>query len=169
MGYPMELSQLNVQNLVPEAMRKGSVDEFLAKLPSMDQEMAQLLSKARERKEVLRYVGTINPSGKSTVELKSYAASHAFAGLTGSDNIVAFKTQRYHSQPLIVRGPGAGPEVTAGGVFADLLRLVNYVGGSRTNDSKTASSSITLPRSERHSSQLLCEDYPRPPKELSHA
>ena len=63
------------------------------------------------------------------VELKSYPRSHAFAGTSGSDNIVAFKTQRYHTQSLIVQGPGAGPDVTAGGVFADLLRLASYVGG----------------------------------------
>ena len=53
---------------------------------------------------------------------------HPFAQLKGSDNIIAFTTQRYATQPLIVRGPGAGAEVTAGGVFSDLLRLAAYLG-----------------------------------------
>jgi aspartokinase/homoserine dehydrogenase 1 len=53
---------------------------------------------------------------------------HPFAQLSGSDNIIAFTTQRYSAQPLIVRGPGAGAEVTAGGVFSDLLRLAAYLG-----------------------------------------
>ena len=63
-----------------------------------------------------------------SVELRRYAKSHAFAQLEGSDNIIAFTTLRYFKQPLIVRGPGAGAEVTAGGVFSDLLRLASYLG-----------------------------------------
>ena len=54
--------------------------------------------------------------------------THPFAQLSGTDNIISFTTQRYNKQPLVVRGPGAGPEVTAGGVFGDLLRLAAYLG-----------------------------------------
>jgi aspartokinase/homoserine dehydrogenase 1 len=60
--------------------------------------------------------------------MRRYAIDHPFATLTGSVNIVSFQTVRYNSQPMIVRGPGAGPEVTAGGVFADLLRLASFLG-----------------------------------------
>ncbi len=67
-------------------------------------------------------------SGKGSVELRRYPASHPFAQLQGSDNIIAFTTKRYFKQPLIVRGPGAGAEVTAGGVFSDLLKLASYLG-----------------------------------------
>ncbi len=67
-------------------------------------------------------------NGKGSVELRRYPKSHPFAQLQGSDNIIAFTTQRYHKQPLIVRGPGAGADVTAGGVFSDLLRLAAYLG-----------------------------------------
>ena len=66
----------------------------------------------------------------ASVRLKRYAATHPFARISGTDNIFAFKTARYNAQPLVVQGPGAGPDVTAGGVFADLLRLAAYVGGS---------------------------------------
>jgi aspartokinase/homoserine dehydrogenase 1 len=77
---------------------------------------------------VLKYAGIIEEDGSCTVGLKEYPREHPFARITGSDNIVAFTTARYDSQPLVVQGPGAGPQVTAGGVFADLLRLASYLG-----------------------------------------
>lgn len=129
MGLELELNDIRIESLVPESLRKGSVDEFLKSLTRHDQAMTDRLNEARNRNEVLRYVGVVNPQGQCSVELKSYPRSHAFAGTSGSDNIVAFTTQRYHTQSLIVQGPGAGPDVTAGGVFADLLRLASYVGG----------------------------------------
>jgi bifunctional aspartokinase / homoserine dehydrogenase 1 len=77
----------------------------------------------------LRYVGVIDIVNKrGLVELKRYKNDHPFAQLSGSDNIIAFTTTRYRDQPLIVRGPGAGAEVTAGGVFSDILRLASYLG-----------------------------------------
>ena len=66
--------------------------------------------------------------GKGRVELRRYKKNHPFAQLSGSDNIIAFTTMRYKEQPLIVRGPGAGAQVTAGGIFSDLLRLASYLG-----------------------------------------
>ncbi len=71
---------------------------------------------------------TRSQSGKGSVELRRYPAAHPFAQLQGSDNIIAFTTRRYTKQPLIVRGPGAGADVTAGGVFSDLLKLAAYLG-----------------------------------------
>ena len=64
----------------------------------------------------------------SSVPLRSYPVEHPFARIQLTDNIVLFRTRRYHENPLIVQGPGAGPDVTAGGVFADLLRLAAYLG-----------------------------------------
>jgi aspartokinase/homoserine dehydrogenase 1 len=91
----IELSDVEIESLVPEALRRA----------------------------VLRYVGVVTAEGRAKVALLPYAQSHAFAGLAATDNVIAFSSARYASQPLVVRGPGAGPEVTAGGVFADLLRL----------------------------------------------
>lgn len=65
---------------------------------------------------------------KGVVELRRYKKDHPFAQLSGSDNIIAFTTRRYNKQPLIVRGPGAGAQVTAGGIFSDILRLASYLG-----------------------------------------
>lgn len=129
MGLELELNDIRIESLVPENLRMGSVEEFLENLPQHDEAMTDRVKQARARDEVLRYVGVVNPEGQCSVELKSYPRTHAFAGTSGSDNIVAFTTQRYHTQSLIVQGPGAGPDVTAGGVFADLLRLASYVGG----------------------------------------
>ena len=129
MGLEVELADVRIESLVPESLRQGTREEFLERLPEHDQAMLDLLTQARGRGEVLRYVGMVHSEGQCSVELKSYPQSHAFAGTSGSDNIVAFTTQRYHTQALIVQGPGAGPEVTAGGVFADLLRLASYLGG----------------------------------------
>jgi aspartokinase/homoserine dehydrogenase 1 len=119
---------VSVQNLVPESLRKLSVADFMKELPAFDSEMEKLLKQTRDRGEVLRYVGRITPDGKAEVRLTPYPANHPFAALNGSDNIVAFHTRRYSAQPLIIRGPGAGPEVTAAGIFADLLRLASYLG-----------------------------------------
>lgn len=129
MGLERELAEVRIESLVPESLRTGSIEEFFKLLPEHDRAMTGLLERARDRGEVLRYVGVVDPRGECSVELKTYPRTHAFAGTSGSDNIVAFQTQRYHTQSLIVQGPGAGPGVTAGGVFADLLRLASYLGG----------------------------------------
>lgn len=112
MGVEIEVADVKLESLVPET----------------DATMAKKLADAAAAGEVLRYVGVVDASGKATVSLRRYAKSHAFARITGSDNIFAFTTARYAKQPLVVQGPGAGPEVTAGGVFADLLRLASYLG-----------------------------------------
>jgi aspartokinase/homoserine dehydrogenase 1 len=77
---------------------------------------------------VLRYVGRVTAEGRATVGLVELERKHAFANIALTDNVVRYATDRYCNNPLIVQGPGAGPEVTAGGVFADLLRLATYLG-----------------------------------------
>ena len=91
------------------------------------------MSKKRQIAEdaggVLRFVGVVDMvNQKGEVKLQTYKNDHPFAQLSGADNIIAFTTTRYKAQPLIIRGPGAGAEVTAGGVFSDLLRLASYLG-----------------------------------------
>ncbi len=127
-GLDLELGAVRVESLVPDSLRAGSVAEFLVQLREHDGVIREMVQTAQERGEVLRYVGVIAATGECSVGLKSYPQAHAFAGTTGSDNIVAFTTARYHTQSLIVRGPGAGSDVTAAGLFADLLRLASYLG-----------------------------------------
>lgn len=133
-GLSLELDQIDVQNLVPTPLREEpSVQAVLERLPDYDQSLQKQVEQADEKGEVLRYVGSLQwPDGEGApqvkVALRPYPLTHAFARITGSDNIIAIRTRRYHTQPLIIQGPGAGPEVTAGGVFADLLRLAAHLG-----------------------------------------
>lgn len=126
----VELDSIPVENLVPEPIRNTeSVEEFMSKLPEYDTSMSEKVARAEEAGECLCYVGVVDcESGTGRVELRQYPKSHPFAQLSGSDNIISFTTQRYFQQPLIVRGPGAGAEVTAGGIFSDMLRLAAYLG-----------------------------------------
>jgi bifunctional aspartokinase / homoserine dehydrogenase 1 len=128
MGLPLELVDVEVENLVPEELRACSIGEFLARLPAHDARMRELCEAARCESKVLRYVGRLTATGKATVSLELLEARHAFANIALTDNVVRFVTDRYCDNPLIVQGPGAGPAVTAGGVFGDLLRLASYLG-----------------------------------------
>jgi aspartokinase/homoserine dehydrogenase 1 len=128
MGLTLEISDVQVEGLVPEALTRCSVEEFMARLPESDAAMAAALADARAKNQVLRYVGRIDAGGKATVGLMRLNAKHAFANIALTDNVVRFATRRYCDNPLIVQGPGAGPEVTAAGVFSDLLRLSAYLG-----------------------------------------
>ena len=126
MGLEVEMDSVQVESMVPEDLRAASVEEYLNSLGKHDQTIVDLLSSAGGA--VLRYVGTIDADGSMSAGLCTYPREHPFANLTGSDNIVSFQTARYNAQPMIVRGPGAGPAVTAAGVFADLLRLASFLG-----------------------------------------
>lgn len=129
MGRMVELDDVKVQSLVPaELERVPTAEEFMERLASFDGRISELRAAAEASGEVLRYVGTVGPEGAPTVELRRFSASHPFARVASGDNIIAFTTSRYAAHPLIVQGPGAGPEVTAGGVFADLLRLAAHLG-----------------------------------------
>jgi aspartokinase/homoserine dehydrogenase 1 len=128
MGLTLEMSDVEVIGLVPPALDGCSVDEFMRRLPEFDASMAATLKEAKEQGEVLRYVGRVEADGTATVRLTRLDAKHAFANIALTDNVVRFATRRYCDNPLIVQGPGAGPEVTAAGVFSDLLRLSAYLG-----------------------------------------
>jgi aspartokinase/homoserine dehydrogenase 1 len=128
MGLELELADVSIETLVPAGLESGSIEEFMARLPRHDATMRERLEAARGRGKVLRYVGRLTSEGAASVGLVELDAKHAFANIALTDNVVRFATRRYCDNPLIVQGPGAGPEVTAGGVFADLLRLAAYLG-----------------------------------------
>jgi aspartokinase/homoserine dehydrogenase 1 len=127
-GMPLSLSDVEVESLVPHALRDADRDGFMAGLESLDAPMLQRLLVARERGCVLRYVARLQDDGSARVALLELPADHAFAHLRLTDNCVQFTTRRYCDNPLIVQGPGAGPEVTAAGVFSDLLRVAGSLG-----------------------------------------
>jgi aspartokinase/homoserine dehydrogenase 1 len=128
MGLKLEMSDVEVASLVPADLAAGSSEQFLAGLSRHDQPMRERYEQARSRGHVLRYIGAVAADGRATVGLTELDQRHAFANIALTDNVVRFATARYCDNPLIVQGPGAGPAVTAGGVFADLLRLATYLG-----------------------------------------
>lgn len=86
------------------------------------------MAEAESTNQILRYVGVVNvKEGKCEVALRKYPQSHPLASLKGTDNMIIFKTARYQDQPLVIQGPGAGAEVTAMGVFSDLLALLKQI------------------------------------------
>ena len=122
-GYELSLEDVAVESLVPAALQGASVDDFMACLHEVDASFAQRLADARARGNVLRYVAQFKPGQQPSVGLVELPGEHAFANLRLTDNVVQFTTRRYCDNPLVVQGPGAGPEVTAAGVFADVLRV----------------------------------------------
>ena len=109
---------------MPEALTDTSVEEFLDRLVDFDEPLALRFESASAKDKVLRYVADVNlKNGAACVRLEAYPLDHPFANINLTDNIVQFVTRRYCENPLIIRGPGAGPDVTAAGIFADLLRL----------------------------------------------
>lgn len=127
LGYKTEISEIPVRNLVPEDLREVSLEEFFSRLEEMDEEISSLYETARKDGKKLRYTGCVE-DGKCRVDLAFYDEKHPFSQASGTDNVIQFTTERYKVQPLVIKGPGAGPQVTAAGVFADILRLGEYLG-----------------------------------------
>ena len=127
LSLPLEIGQFPVRSLVPEALQACSIQEFLDRLPEFDAEVETLYREAAAANRSLRYVATLDADGNAAVGLEAVDDDHPFCNINLTDNIVQFETERYSQNPLVIQGPGAGPEVTAGGVFSDLLRLANYL------------------------------------------
>jgi aspartokinase/homoserine dehydrogenase 1 len=127
LGQAIEIGDFPVQNLVPEAFQDCSVESFLEQLPQFDDEMKSMVESAAAENKKLRYIAHLDASGAAGVSLEAVDASHSFSNINLTDNIVQFETARYSENPLVIQGPGAGPDVTAGGVFSDLLRLASFL------------------------------------------
>lgn len=127
-GIDFELKDINIENLVPLKARKVKrIDDFFKILKSADSVFEERKVLAQKNNCALRYIA-IYENGKATVKLVEVDQSHPFYNLKGNDNIIALQTQNYSTQPLIIRGRGAGADFTASGIFADILRIINYLG-----------------------------------------
>lgn len=122
-GRPLALEQIAVESLVPAALAGLPREEFMQRLAELDAPMAAKLAAARAEGGVLRHVARLDQAGHASVRLMVLPAAHPFAHTRLTDNVVQFTSRRYCDNPLLVQGPGAGPDVTAAGVFADLLRI----------------------------------------------
>ena len=130
-GWQMSLPDVQLESLVPASMRDLDRQTFLGRLQELDVELSGRLAAARSRGCVLRYVAKLTSKGAAQVGLREVRASSALANILPTDNLVQFTTERYRDNPLVVKGPGAGPEVTAMGIFGDLLRVARALGTQR--------------------------------------
>lgn len=122
-GHEIEASDVDLGAILPEScLTATSVDEFYTELLKADQYFNILKEKAAAENKVIRYIGKLE-DGKVSISMQMVDEKHPFYALSGSDNIISFTTERYKERPLVVKGPGAGAEVTAGGVFADLVNV----------------------------------------------
>lgn len=122
-GFDLDEHEVEVGNLVPSALRDLEVDVFRARAHELDGALAQRLESARAQGKVLRYLATLDARGRARVALHAVDATHPAARLSGCDNLFALTTTRYHTRPLLIQGAGAGPEVTAQALLADVLTL----------------------------------------------
>ncbi|GAB2556390.1 hypothetical protein GCM10027065_28960 [Rhodanobacter koreensis] len=123
-GFSLGTDEVDVQGLVPEPLRALDTEAFLARLEELDEPLARLHAEAKSRGNVLRFLARLNQRGRARVGLVEVPLTHPAARLYGTDNQFALTTTRYNTQPLVIQGPGAGPEVTAQALLGDVLALI---------------------------------------------
>jgi bifunctional aspartokinase / homoserine dehydrogenase 1 len=123
-GHALEMEEITNLVFLPESCMKGSVADFYVAMEKEETQFKKLFDAAAADGKKLKFVASYE-DGKATVGLRHVGASHDFYHLYGKDNIVLFYTDRYPEQPLVIKGAGAGAEVTASGVFADIIRAAN--------------------------------------------
>nr|MBC7611540.1 bifunctional aspartate kinase/homoserine dehydrogenase I [Pseudopedobacter sp.] len=122
-GIEMEAGDVKLGEIIPESCAKApSVADFYQELKNSNEYFEQMKKDAEKAGKVLRYIGKLE-NGKVEISMQAVGANHPFYALSGSDNIIAFTTDRYNETQMVVKGPGAGAAVTAAGVFADLVKV----------------------------------------------
>ena len=126
-GLKAELEDIEVQSILPEACLKAdSINSFFKELEKVDDYFEQMKNNAESANKKLRFMASLE-NGKARVALEAVDSNHPFYILSGSDNIISYVTKRYLERPLVVKGPGAGAEVTAGGIFAEIIQVSHYL------------------------------------------
>ncbi len=123
-GYRIEQEDVEIQPLIPKKYFDGSVDDFMAGINRLDEEFERRRREADSRGERFRYVAKMD-RGNARVSLECVASGHPFFNLEGSNNVIMITTERYKEYPMVIKGYGAGADVTAAGVFADIISIAN--------------------------------------------
>ena len=126
-GYDIEPGQVRVESLVPEGCQAGTADDFFENSDVLNEQMLQRYEAAQELGLVLRYVARFDANGKARVGVEAVRPDHALAALLPCDNVFAIESRWYRDNPLVIRGPGAGRDVTAGAIQSDLNRLAQLL------------------------------------------
>lgn len=125
-GLPLEMKDIKVEQILPDAcMKAKTIEKFYDELEKANGFFEKRRATAEKKNKVLRFIARLD-NGKASIVLDEVDASHPFYNLSGSDNIISFTTARYAERPLVIKGPGAGAEVTAAGVFAEIIAIGNY-------------------------------------------
>ncbi len=126
-GLDIEPQSIRVESLVPKELQNISLDDFLDNSQLLNERLAERLAKAQREDKVLRYVARLERNGKATVGVEALEKDHPLANLLPCDNIFAIESRWYKDNPLVIRGPGAGREVTAGAIQSDLNLLSSFL------------------------------------------
>lgn len=126
LGRRIELSDIDLTSLYPESMSNLTVNEFFKKVHQLDGLYQKQIDNAKKKNQTLRFVATVG-ARKCTVGLETVSKDSDLGGLKGPDNIIVFKTKRYFDRPMVIKGPGAGIQVTAAGIFGDILTIANMI------------------------------------------
>ena len=119
------MENINVNNILPQSCIDAlTVDDFFDELEKADEVFKKMADDAKVNNQKLCFVATL-AEGKVDVDLVAVGSDHPFSSLSGSDNMISYTTKRYEQNPLVIKGPGAGAEVTAAGVFADMISISN--------------------------------------------
>ena len=126
-GHKLELSDIEIEPLLPASLNEiADVEEFMQRLPELDNAFAARVVKARDEGKVLRFVGAIEEGGVCKVKIDAVDSNDPLYKVKSGENALAFYSRYYQPIPLVLRGYGAGNDVTAAGVFADLLRTLSW-------------------------------------------
>ncbi|MDX5407384.1 MAG: bifunctional aspartate kinase/homoserine dehydrogenase II [Chromatiaceae bacterium] len=129
LGLTLELEDIQLQPLLPAELEQGSWQQFWAQCDVLDDAMAQLFAQATAQGKLLRYVAclTLQDEGAlASVALQAVSPVHPLAAIAPCDNVFVIESDWYSSNPLVLKGPGAGKQVTAGGLHADLAQLIDF-------------------------------------------
>ncbi|MEA5138994.1 bifunctional aspartate kinase/homoserine dehydrogenase I [Arcicella rigui] len=126
-GLRLEPEDVEIFKLLPENCEKApTVEDFFKELEVSNSYFEAMVNEAEAKGEVLRFIATLE-NNKITIGVRSIGKTHPFYMMDGADNVISFTTKRYHDRPLVIKGPGAGAEVTASGVFADIVAIGSYL------------------------------------------
>ncbi len=123
-GYHIEKDDVIITKFLPDKCFEGDINNFYSNVKEYDEVFEQKRSELEKQNKKWRFFATLE-NGKARVELMTIGPDHPSFNLEGSNNIILFTTDRYHELPMVIKGYGAGADVTAAGVFADLMRVGN--------------------------------------------
>ena len=123
-GYKVEQDDVEKHLFIPDRLFKGSIEDFWRELPSLDAEFERKRKTMEAEHKRWRFVAKMD-RGATSVSLEAVSANHPFYRLEGSNNIILLTTERYREYPMLIQGYGAGAEVTAAGVFANIMSIAN--------------------------------------------